>query len=303
MKKTLAFLFFLFANTACQAEVIVPATATIIPTPTSVAFITATLPATPISLPSPTLPPPPSVTPAPPAEGQTTSQLNVRNAPLADGEEIGRLEMFARVQIIGRDPTSAWWMILFPESATGKGWITTEFVQVADFSNVPIIDAGPQVSIQASTTEASSNESVPPLPTSEAPQVLVTAPEDGDSALNPAVNITLSKASIPVLNYANELSSPEGDAHDWVKFGLEGSVGQEKIVTVTSNCSGSGKLNIELLQNGVALQKWENIACGRASQLQLYLYVGAPYSLHFFIVQGNASLSYFSYTLSVQLAK
>ena len=231
MKETLSrisvFLFVLLLNTACNAEVIVPPTATIVPTSTPLAFITATLPATQTPFPSQT--PLPSETP-------------VTASAEAGGE------------------------------------------------------------IQASTTEASSITSVA-VSTPEPTPVFVVAPDDGDSIQSPAVNITLSEASIPVLVHSSDISVPEGDAGDWVQFSLDGQAGQEKIISVVVDCSGNGKLNLTLIQNTVPLQKWENITCGQRHQLQLYLYVSAPYLLHLSPASSNAALKYLAYNLTVQLMK
>lgn len=155
---------------------------------------------------------------------------------------------------------------------------------------------------QVSITETSPTKSVAlasVMPTT----VFVPAADDGDSIQSPAVNITLSEASVPILNYSSDISAPEGDAGDWVQFSLDGQTGQEKIISVVVDCSGNGKLNLVLLQNTVPLQKWENITCGQRHQLQLYLYVSAPYSLHLSPTQSNAALNYLSYTLTVQLMK
>ena len=156
--------------------------------------------------------------------------------------------------------------------------------------------------IQASTPEASSITSVA-LSASEPTPVFVAAPDDGDSIQSPAVNITLSEASIPVLSYSSDISLPEGDASDWVQFSLDGQTGQEKIISVVVDCSGNSKLNLVLLQNTVPLQKWENITCGQRHQLQLYLYVSAPYILQLSPVQDGAGLKYLAYDLTVQLMK
>jgi len=151
--------------------------------------------------------------------------------------------------------------------------------------------------VQASPTKSEPIPSVVPTPTYGA------APQDGDSAEAPAVNITLSESSTPFLQHSSQLSYPEGDAEDWVKFALEGKQGQEQIVSVVLHCSGSGGLNLELLQNGVPLQKWEEIGCGQPSQLHLYLYVSAPYILRLSPTPGRTSLKYISYSLTMQLMK
>ena len=303
MKKNIRFLLllFLFINTACQAKVSLPATATVIPSSTPPAFITATLPATQTPQASPTLPIAPSATPKPPVEGQTTAQVNVRSAPSEGGEQVGMVEIFAKVEIVGTDSSANWWLILFPESPNGKGWIATKFVQVEDADGVPVISTEATDTPQVSITEASSNtgESVA---TSAPTSVLAVALDNGDSAQNPAINITLSEISVLYFEYGSDLSAPEGDGDDWVQFSLAGDAGQEKIVSVVVDSTGSGKLSLELVQNGVVLQKWDSLDFAR-HQLQLYLYVGAPYSLHFFPATKGTAPKYISYKLSVQLMK
>ncbi|MCP4139299.1 MAG: SH3 domain-containing protein [Chloroflexi bacterium] len=304
--RTLVFslaLFVFSVAVGCSPEIILPATPASTPSPTQIFMITATLPATQTPLPTATAVGIPPTKPVAPVEGQTTSQLNVRGAPSAESEQVGTVEIFAKVQIVGKDPSNKWWMILLPESSTEKGWITTQFVQVADTSSVPVINVALQGENNAPIAEVNSTESVS-VATIVPTALLASAPLDGDSAEAPAVNITLSEASVPYLNYSNDISSPEGDAGDWVKFALEGKTGQEQIVSVVVDCSGSSKLNLELLQNGVTLQSWPNITCGQQRhQLQLYLFVSAPYTLHLFPAPGDTALHYVSYTLAVQLTK
>lgn len=299
------FTFALLASAACSAEAAAPDTPTPTPTPTPLFIITATLPPTQTPRPSPTPAPATATVPVAPAEGQTISRLNVRSAPSADSAKLGTVEIFAKVQIVGKDPTNGWWMIVYPESPTGTGWITAQFVQAPDSSSVPVIGAQPQAAENTPEGEAGptveAGSATAPSPAST--PILATAFPDGDSALSPAVSITLSAASTRSFNYSSDISSPEGDPDDWVQFTLDGQTGQQTTVSVTLDCSGSSALNLELIQNGELLQGWENIACGQRSTLHLLLFAGAPYSLRLFPAQGNTSLHYVAYTVIVQLSK
>ncbi|MBN1450103.1 MAG: SH3 domain-containing protein [Anaerolineales bacterium] len=292
-------------NTACSPEVTVPDTAT----PSPVVIITATLPPTQTPRPSPTLEPPTATPVVVPAEGQTISQLNVRGAPSADSDLLGTVEISSKVQIVGKDPTSGWWLIVYPQSPTGTGWVTAQFVQATDTQNVPVIGAGSQAAgnnpatgvppaAEAGPTVGAGGAAIP-SPASDL--TLATAYPDGDSAQTPAVSITLSKASLSSFNYSSDISIPEGDAEDWVQFKLDGQTGTQTIVSVILDCSGSSMLNVELIQNNTRLQGWDNIVCGHRSQLQLYLYAGSPYSLRLSPAQGNYTISYVAYTVIVQL--
>ena len=295
----------LLFSTACSPEVTIPDT----PTPSPVVFFTATLPPTQTPRPSPTLEPPTATAVVVPAEGQTISQLNVRSAPSAGSDLLGTVEISTKVQIVGKDPTNTWWLIVYPQSSNGSGWVTAQFVQATDTQNVPVIGANSQAAGNDPATGVPSQAEAGPTvgaggaavssPASEL--TLTTAYPDGDSAQSPAVSITLSKTSTSSFNYSSDLSAPEGDAEDWVQFKLDGQTGTETIVSVILDCSGSGMLNVELIQNDTRLQGWDNIVCGHRSQLQLYLYAGSPYNLRLSPAQGNFTISYIAYTVIVQL--
>jgi uncharacterized protein YgiM (DUF1202 family) len=296
---------FALLSTACSTEVTSPAT----PTPTPLIIITSTLPPTQTPRPSATPEPAAPTAPVAPVEGQTTSQLNVRSAPSADSDLLGTVQIFDKVQIVGKDPTGGWWMILYPESPTGTGWITAQFVQATNTQDVPVFSGHAQLAGDDPATDTVSETEAGPavesgsaaVPSEEPTLTLATAYQDGDSTQSPAVSITLSKASVRSFNYNSDLSSPEGDPEDWVQFKLDGQSGQQIIVSVVFNCSGSGALSVELIQNNSVLQSWQDITCGRPSQLILNLFVGAPYYLHMSPAQGNNIQKYIDYTLSVTL--
>jgi len=235
----------------------------------------------------------------------------VRSAPSAESNLLGSIPLATSVQIVGKDPNSGWWLIAYPESPTGTGWVTAQFVQAsntqdipvvsgnaggtansAETGNAPVAEAGP-------TIEAGSAAVASPAPT----MVLATAFPDGDSTQSPAVSITLSKSSVRSFNYSSDISTPEGDAEDWVQFTLDGQFGQQTTVAVILNCSGSSPLSVELIQNTSHLQSWDEIACGQPSQLQLYLYAGSPYYLRLTPAQGNNPINYIAYTVTVQLSQ
>lgn len=291
-------------NAACGADTPPPPS----PTPT-VFLITATLPPTQTPRPSPTpLPPTPSP-PVQPVEGQTTSQLNVRSAPSASGDMLGTVYMFSKVQIVGKDASGGWYLIQFPESPSGAGWITAQFVQVSGSPDVPVIveaaqpAAGAQPASTPAITGAASPSSpeavVSPLPA--VPGAQSPALADNDSSQSPAVSLTLSAAQVSSFQYSSDVSSPQGDADDWVQFTLAGKAGQPANVSVMLQCTGSGPLAVELIQAGVRLQTWTDIPCGQASQLLLSLFVGNPYTLRLLPGLGNGALNYAAYTVVVAL--
>jgi len=273
-------------------------------------IITATLPPTQTPHPSITPEPPTPTMPVEPVEGQTTSQLNVRSAPSAESDLLGTLPIFTKVQIIGKDPTSTWWLILYPESPNGTGWLTAQYVLVTSGAEtVPVFNSAAQDAGESQASETTPETGADPgaqngsaaAPSQQAAQSLASAFEDGDSSQAPAVSITLSKASVRSFNYSSDVSAPAGDLEDWVQFWLNGQTGSQITVSVVLNCTGSGTLNVELIQNNAALQGWQGISCGHPSQLVLSLFVGAPYTLHLSPTQTDNIQKYINYTLNVSL--
>jgi hypothetical protein len=296
---------FIISSTACSAEPPVPDT----PTPTPPLFITATLPPTQTPHPSATPEPPTATVPVQPVEGQTISQLNVRSAPSAESDLLGTIQIATKVQIVGKDPTGSWWMITYPDSPTGKGWVTAQFVQATNTKNVPVFNGQAQGTGNASGTNndpvAEAGPTAEPgsvtVPPPASGLTLATAYQDGDSAQAPAVSITLSKVSVRSFNYSSDISSPEGDPEDWVQFKISGEQGQPATVSAVFNCTGSGALSVELIQNNSRLQGWDDMTCGHPNQLILGLYVGAPYYLRISPSQANNLQKYINYTLMVTL--
>lgn len=102
-------------------------------------FVTATLPATPIPLPTQTALPPTPVPTIAPIEGTTTTQVNVRAETSTASENLGMIAQFSPVQIIGKDASGSWYQIIYTDSRTG--WVRAEYVQVKASAQVPVIES------------------------------------------------------------------------------------------------------------------------------------------------------------------
>jgi uncharacterized protein YraI len=102
-------------------------------------MVTATLPFT-FSPPATDTPlPPPAASTVAPIEGMTATQLNVRVEPSTAGNVLGILPANTKVQITGKDPAGNWWQILYPQGQDGKGWVTAQYVTVANGTAIPVI--------------------------------------------------------------------------------------------------------------------------------------------------------------------
>ncbi len=175
MRTPIALILFLTLLTACSGPAAEPM-ATITPSP--LPFYTATLP--------PTFTPRPSLTSAPPAiaptfapvGGTTNAQVNVRSAPSSTASSLGLLDFGAQAQVIGKDSTNQWLMIIYPENSSTTAWVAASFIQITggDISQLPVMQA-----------------SVPAAP-------LSTIPPEAESTRNPyfaTIKVTINVRSGP----------------------------------------------------------------------------------------------------------
>ena len=205
-------------------------------------------------------------------------QLNVRSGPGTDFNSLGTLNPQDVVNLTGKDANGAWLQIEFAQGPDGKGWINAAFAQGKGVENLPIVtEAGMVVGTGTPT-------GIPPTPTS----TLVPAPADGDSARNPAVNISLSATGTKSFQYSGDISSPEGDTEDWVQF-----VPYTQMVRLELDCSGSGQVTLEILQNSTVQH---SLSCGESGAVAAL--PGEAYLIH---ISSSASdgLQYSGYSLRV----
>jgi len=133
LKRSILVAIFLFL-TSCNVAVQTDSTPTIEPI-----IITSTLPITATPRPSETsLPPTPKPTIAP-VVGTTSTQLNVRAEPSTASEVVGIIAANSLVQITGKDTGENWWQIIFEAGVDRKGWVTAQYIETGDSSQVPVI--------------------------------------------------------------------------------------------------------------------------------------------------------------------
>jgi len=338
-------------------------------------IITATLPPTFTPRPTSTpLPPtfPPTVAPV---EGTTTTQVNVRSGPNTASPAVGILNIFTKVQIVGKDASGNWWQIIYLDGPEGRGWVTAEYIHTVGTPDVPVIGASGGEAAASSTglviqkinvrsgpgtdydslgmlnpndvvTLSGKNEAatwlqiefaagaqgkgwitagyvqargvenlpivtesgavigtgtptvIPPTPT----PTLAAAPADGDTLESPAIRVTFSPSAARAFDYTSDVSSPEGDAEDWVQFTPYASTaGQTAMLYINLACLGNGALSVELWWNNQPLQGWGSLACGESGR-PLTLTGGQTYLFRLRAEESSGGLRYVNYTLTVQAA-
>ena len=205
-------------------------------------------------------------------------QLNVRSGPGPDFNSLGTLNPQDVVSLIGKDANGGWLQIDFTSGPEGKGWISAAFVQAQGVENLPIVaESGAVVG-----TGTPSQVPFTPTPT------LLPAPPDSDSAQSPAINIIFSVTGSQSFQYSSDVSSPEGDAEDWIQF-----TPFTQTIQVVLDCTGNGTLSLEILQNGSTVQR---MRCGDRSVANTS--AGNLYTIHIKSESSNG-LGYVLYTLWV----
>lgn len=141
MRTPIALIFLSILLAACSAPPAAEPTATATASP--LPFFTATLP--------PTYTPRPSLTPAPPTiaptyapvSGTTSAQVNVRSAPSSNANALGLLPAFTSVQVIGRDSSDQWLMVIYPPNSSTTGWVAASFIKLEgrEIASLPVMQA------------------------------------------------------------------------------------------------------------------------------------------------------------------
>jgi uncharacterized protein YgiM (DUF1202 family) len=223
--------------------------------------------------------------------GKATQTLNVRSGPGTDYEVLGMIQPDTVLVLTGKNEAATWLQVEYAAGASSKGWVTAAYVQTNDTASLPVLNAsGTPV-----TPDASGPTSIPVTPT----PTLGPASADDDSSAAPAIQVAFSPAGTRQFSYTSDVSSPQGDAEDWVAFTPYTSLaGSPARVLLNLVCNGNGALDVELWRNGASLADWGELACGDQDK-PLDLAVGAPYQFRLRTSPGDG-LRYVHYTLTVR---
>jgi uncharacterized protein YraI len=214
--------------------------------------------------------------------GVIIQQVNVRNGPGTQFDALGTLNPKDVVTLIGKDSSGSWLEIAFAKAPDGKGWVASSYVQASGAENLPIVGGGGQVVGTGTPTL---------IPATITP-TLAAALQDDDSPQAPAVNVAFTSTGTNALIYSSDVSTPNGDAEDWVGFTPDTAS-----VSVSLTCAGNGKLNVELWQNNSAIQNWPGLACGENKTLNVT--AGENYLVRLAAQPAGGNLEYVHYTLSI----
>jgi uncharacterized protein YraI len=209
-------------------------------------------------------------------------QINVRSGPGTSFNSLGTLNAQDVANLTGKDSNGTWLQIEFPSGPDGKGWVNAAFVRATGVEKLPIIAEAGQV-VGTATPSA-----IPPTATA----TIIPAREDNDSVNSPIANVVFEPLGTNALIYNGDISTPQGDAEDWVSFKPYGDT-----IYVSLFCAGSDSLEAELLQDGATTNM--NIVCG-SSPRRIPVVVGSSYAIHLYALPSSDTLQYINYTLKIQ---
>jgi uncharacterized protein YraI len=229
-------------------------------------------------------------TPAGPT-GRVIQRLNVRSGPGTTFDTLGMLEPGVAVSLTGKNPTASWFQIDYPAGAGGRGWVTSQYIQTDDASDLLVLDDyGIVVTTGADGTP--SGPVIPPTPT------VGPAYGDGDSSVSPAIRITFSGIGTHQFVYSSQVSTPQGDAEDWVEFTPYTASGTNARLNISLACTGNGSLTVELWQGGTLLSGWGALVCGETGR-SILLPAGQVFLMRLAPAAGNG-MRLVAFTLTVQ---
>ena len=184
--------------------------------------------------------------------------------------------------LIGKDANGIWLQINFANGPEGKGWVNAAFVRAQGVENLPIVtETGLIVGTGTPT-------GIPFTPT----PTLIPAWDDQDSAGHPVASVIFEARGTQTLIYNGELSSPAGDAQDWVAFKPDSS-----LVFVSLDCKGGGPLKIEITENNLPMHP--ALACGDQMK-PIPVKAGSSYLIHLQAPGSAQSLQYTNYILTIK---
>jgi len=209
-------------------------------------------------------------------------QLNIRSGPGTDFNSLGTLNPQDVVPLIGKDANGVWLQINFANGPEGKGWVNAAFVQAQGVENLPIVtEAGLIVGTGTPTG----------IPFTATP-TLIPAWDDQDSPGNPVASVNFESTGIQTLIYNGDLSSPQGDAEDWIAFKPGSS-----FIFASLDCQGGDSLKIEITENNLPMGL--QLACGDQMK-QIPVKPGSTYLIHLQAPASTKSLQYTNYILTIK---
>lgn len=145
-----------------------------------------------LAVPASTEAPEPTTTFTPEETGPlaiTTVALNVRQGPGQHYPVLGLVPPGTRLRIVGRNPETTWWQVVYPDGSEGRGWVFADFTQASDTAEVPVV-----VTPEPPTPTATAT----PLPTPTYTRMPTSTPSPSPSPTptGPIVELVAARVSL-----------------------------------------------------------------------------------------------------------
>jgi uncharacterized protein YraI len=210
--------------------------------------------------------------------GVVIQQLNIRSGPGTNFNSLGILNKNDVVNLTGKNRDGAWLQIEFSSGPGGRGWVSAVFIKAEALDALPIVsELGEVVG-----TGTPADTPLPPTPT------LVAAALDFDSADVPLISVTFERNGTTSLVYRGDVSSPDGDAQDWIGF-----IPYTDFVYVRIECMGSNLIQVKFSDTKTGITCGQPLTAVSALAGQLNL-------IQILADQGAGALQYTQYTLTVK---
>jgi hypothetical protein len=201
------------------------------------------------------------------------------------------IEAGASVSLTGKNSTSSWFQLDYPTGPDGHGWVTAQYIQTDAAGDLLVLDDFGNV-ITPGAIGTPAGPSLAPTPT------IGPAIADGDSASNPAISVTLSAAGTRRFIYTSQVSTPQGDAEDWLAFKPYSITGNNARLIFSLTCIGNGTLSVEIYLGGNLLSGWGTLGCADEEK-PILLPAGQILLMHLVAIPGDG-LRFVAYTLDVR---
>ena len=218
------------------------------------------------------------------SNGQIIQKINVRTGPGIEFDALGMLNEGDSVFLTGKIPDETWLEIEYASGEEGKGWVFATYVQSDKIEGLPVSAEAAEAATEIAST---------------AEPIYTPAANDGDSSEEPAISVIFSATNSRSFNYTSDLSSPEGDAEDWIAFHPNSTESRVNLL-IDLSCEGNGNLYVELWQGGTKLTEWGALECGD-SDYALSMFRDETYQFRLFAKRAR-ELEYINYTLQVRAA-
>jgi len=235
-----------------------------------------------------------NITPTPASRtAKVKAQIFIRKGPGQMFDTLGMVDAGTVVAITGRNVNNVWVQIQHEGGTDGKAWVAAAYLDGANLQGLPFFDNQGML-ISSSSMAVNTN---PGQPAATATAVSAAA-LDGDSEKNPGVRVKFSPDGAGELTFSSDLSSPNGDATDWVAFTPYEPMNQSTYVYFKLECAGNGGITAILEKDGIPVPERKPLVCGNYD-LAVQVLGGQEYMLVLNSDGSGGMLRYVHYTLYI----